>query len=67
MFEGVLNTPLKASIEAFFFELNRHKKEWFANCFYNPRRNNIAKHLEILIKAKVRSVASALWKYNSIK
>ena len=60
MFEGVLNTPLKASIEAFFFELSRHKKEWLANCFYNPRRNNIAKHLEILIKAKVRSAASAL-------
>ena len=33
-------------IEAFFFELNFHKKKWLVCCSYNPNKNNISRHLE---------------------
>ena len=35
-------------IEAFFFELNFHKKKWRVYCSYNPNKNNISSHLEAL-------------------
>ena len=35
-------------IEAFFFELNFHKKKWLVCCSYNPNKNNISSHLEAL-------------------
>ena len=38
-------------IEAFFFELNFHKKKWLVCCSYNPNKSNISKHLNILRKS----------------
>ena len=35
-------------IEAFFFELNFHRKKWLVCCSYNPSKNNISSHLEAL-------------------
>ena len=38
-------------IEAFFFELNFRKRKWLVCCSYNPNRNNIFNHLEVLRKS----------------
>ena len=38
-------------IEAFFFELNLHKKKWLACCSYNPNKSNISRHLYTLRKS----------------
>ena len=37
-------------IEAFFFELNFHKKKWFVCCSDNPNKSNISRHLDTLRK-----------------
>ena len=34
--------------ECFFIEINLRKKKWLLCCSYNPHRNNIKNHLEIL-------------------
>ena len=39
------------SAESFFVEIILHKKKWFINCSYNPNKNNIKNHLEIISKA----------------
>ena len=38
-------------IEAFFFELNLHKKKWLVCCSYNPHKSNISSHLNDLGKS----------------
>ena len=38
-------------IEAFFFELNFHKKKWLVCCSYNPNKSNISRHLYTLRKS----------------
>ena len=47
-------------IEAFFFELNFHKKKWLVCCSYNPSKNNISSHLEALRRSL--DIYSALYK-----
>ena len=39
------------SAESFFVEIILHKKKWLINCSYNPNKNNINNHLEIISKA----------------
>ena len=36
--------------ECFFVELNLRKQKWLIPCFYNPHKNSIFKHIEILSK-----------------
>ena len=38
-------------IEAFFFELNLHKKKWLVCCSYNPHKSNISSHFNALGKS----------------
>ena len=35
----------------FFVEINLHKKKWLINCSYNPHKNNIGSHLNVITKA----------------
>ena len=35
-------------IEALFIELNFRKEEWLLSCSYNPNKNNISNHLQLL-------------------
>ena len=37
--------------EAFFAEINLHKKKWLINCSYNPKRASIANHIFALSKS----------------
>ena len=39
---------LNKSIESLFIELNFCKKKWLLCCTYNPKRNNISSHLDLL-------------------
>ena len=39
---------LNKSIEPLFIELNFCKKKWLLCCTYNPNRNNISNHLDLL-------------------
>ena len=39
---------LNKSIESLFIELNFRKKKWLLCCTYNPNRNNISSHLDLL-------------------
>ena len=39
------------SAESFFVEIILHKKKWLINCSYNPNKNNIKNHLEVISKA----------------
>ena len=39
---------LNKSIESLFIELNICKKKWLLCCAYNPNRNNISNHLNLL-------------------
>ena len=34
--------------ESFFVEINLYKKKWPRNCSYNPHKNNIESHLDII-------------------
>ena len=34
--------------ESFFIEIILHKKKWLINCSYNPQKNSIKNHLEII-------------------
>ena len=43
---GVLS--LNKSIESLFIGLNFRKKKWLLCCTYNPNRNNISSHLDLL-------------------
>ena len=36
--------------ESFFVEINLHKKKWLINCSYNPNKNNIDSHLNVITK-----------------
>ena len=36
--------------ESFFVEINLHKKKWLINCSYNPHKNNIDSHLNVITK-----------------
>ena len=38
------------SAERFFIEINLYKK-WLINCSYNPHKNNIVKHLDIITRS----------------
>ena len=35
------------SAESFFIKINVYKKKWLVNCFYNPHKSNIGKHIDI--------------------
>ena len=35
-------------LKAFFVEIIFHKKKWLVNCSYNPHKNSIKNHLEII-------------------
>ena len=48
--------------ESFFIEINLHKRKWLFNCSYNPHKNNIIKHLELIS----RSLDTFSTKYDSI-
>ena len=37
-------------IEAFFVEINLHKKNWLISCSYNPNKALIANHMAVLSK-----------------
>ena len=37
--------------KVFFVEINLHKKKWLINCSYNPHKNNIGSHLNVITKA----------------
>ena len=39
---------LNKSIESLVTELNFHKKNWLLCCSYNPNKNNISNHLDLL-------------------
>ena len=39
---------LNKSIDSLFIELNFRKKRWLLCCAYNPNRNNISNHLDLL-------------------
>ena len=36
--------------KVFFVEINLHKKKWLINCSYNPNKNNIDSHLNVITK-----------------
>ena len=38
-------------LKVFFVEIILHKKKWLINCSYNPNKNSIKNHLEIISKA----------------
>ena len=38
------------TFESFFVEINLHKKKWLINCSYNPHKNNIGSHLNVITK-----------------
>ena len=42
---------LNKSIDSLFIELNFRKKKWLLCCIYNPNRNNISNHLDLLRKS----------------
>ena len=48
--------------ESFFVEIKLFKKNWLINCSYNPHRNNIGKHLDIIS----RSLDTLSTKYENI-
>ena len=37
--------------ESFYVEINLRKKKWLLNCFYNPHKNNVSNHLDVIIKS----------------
>ena len=37
--------------ESFLVKINLHKKKWLINCSYNPHKNNISSHLNVITKA----------------
>ena len=39
--------------ESFYAEIIFHKKRWLINCSYNPHKNNICRHLEVVSKTLV--------------
>ena len=46
----VIHCDFPAS-ESFFVEINLHRKKWLINCSYNPHKNNVGSHLNVIIKA----------------
>ena len=36
------------TVESFFVEIILHKKKWLINCSYNPHKNSIKNHFEII-------------------
>ena len=36
--------------ESFYAEIILHRKRWLINCSYNPHKNNICRHLEVVTK-----------------
>ena len=45
----VLHSDFPAA-ESFYTEIILHKKRWLINCSYNPHKNNICRHLEVVTK-----------------
>ena len=45
----VLHSAFPAA-ESFYAEIILHKKRWLINCSYNPHKNNICRHLEVVTK-----------------
>ena len=41
---------IENKIEAFFVEINLHKKKWLISCSYNPNKALIANHVAVLSK-----------------
>ena len=37
--------------ESFFVEINLYNKKWLINCSYNPHKNNIENHLDIISRS----------------
>ena len=56
--------------ESFYAEIILHKKRWLINCSYNPHKNNICRHLEVVTKildsyySKYENVI-LLWDFNA--
>ena len=48
--------------ESFFVEIMLYKKKWLINCSYNPHKNNIENHLDIIS----RSLDTDFTKYENI-
>ena len=40
--------------KSFFVEINLHKKKWLINCSYNPHKNSIGSHLNVITKHLIR-------------
>ena len=38
-------------LKVFLVEINLHNKKWLINCSYNPHKNNIGSHLNVITKA----------------
>ena len=38
------------TFESFFVKINLHKKRWLINCSYNPHKNNIGSHVNVITK-----------------
>ena len=49
IFQQVIHCDFPTS-ESFFVEINLHKKKWLINCSYNPNKNNIDSHLNVITK-----------------
>ena len=45
----VLHSDFPAA-ESFYAKIIIHKKKWLINCSYNPHKNNICRHLEVVTK-----------------
>ena len=45
----VLHSDFPAA-ESFYAEIILHKRRWLINCSYNPHKNNICRHLEVVTK-----------------
>ena len=45
----ILHSDFPAA-ESFYAEIILHKERWLINCLYNPHKNNICRHLEVVTK-----------------
>ena len=63
---------LNKSIDSLFIELNFRKKKWLLCCIYNPNRNNISNHLDLLRRsldlysAEYENLLRRVWRFFAI-
>ena len=48
---SLLNYLLLTFAESSFLEINLYKKKWLINWYYNPHKNNIENHLDIISRS----------------